>query len=127
MTGPSAQSYVADPLHIDARGATARTDYAGWIRDQIWAVLFTAPAERVHRPDFGSGVPQLLFAPSSGELAATVRLLVQGALQQWMGHLIEVEGIDVATEDTTITVTVAYLIRGTGDRKVDEFSSAGAQ
>jgi len=127
MTRPSAPSYVADPLHIDARGATARTDYAGWIRDQIWAVLFTAPAERAHRPDFGSGVRQLLFAPSSGELAATVRLLVQGALQQWMGHLIEVEGIDVATEDTTVTVTVSYLIRGTGDHMVDEFSSAGAQ
>jgi len=127
MTGPTARTYVADPLHIDARGATARTDYTGWIRDQIWAVLFTAPGERVHRADFGSGVRQLLFAPSSGELAATVRLLVQGALQQWLGHLIEVEGIDVATDDTTITVTVTYLIRGTGDRQVDEFSSAGAQ
>jgi hypothetical protein len=60
-------------------------------------------------------------------MAATVRLLVQGALQQWLGHLIEVEGIAVVAEDTTVTVTVAYLIRGTGDRQVDEFSSAGAQ
>jgi phage baseplate assembly protein W len=127
MTGNDAPTYVADPLHIDTRGATARTDYAGWIRDQIWAVLFTAPGERIHRSDFGSGVRQLLFAPDSSELAATVRLLVQGALQQWLGHLIEVEGIDVVADDSEITVTVAYLIRGTGDRQVDQFSSAGAQ
>jgi phage baseplate assembly protein W len=127
MTGNDTQAYIADPLHIDTRGATAKTDYAGWIHDQIWAVLFTSPGERVHRPDFGSGVRQLLFAPSSSELAATVRVLVQGALQQWLGHLIEVEGIDVVTDDTVVTVTVSYMIRGTGDRQVDEFSSAGAR
>ncbi len=119
-------TFVADPLHIDTRGATARTDYAGWIRDQIWAVLFTAPGERIHRPDFGSGVRQLLFAPGSTELAATVQLLVQGALQQWLGHLIVVEGIAAVTDDSEITVTVTYLIRGTGDRQVDTFSSVGA-
>jgi phage baseplate assembly protein W len=127
MNPLASQSYVDDPLHIDARGATARTDYAGWIRDQIWAVLFTSPGERVHRSDFGSGVRQLLFAPSSNELAATVRMLVQAALQQWLGHLIEVQDIDVVTDDTVVTVTVAYLIRGTGDKQVDAFSSAGAQ
>jgi phage baseplate assembly protein W len=119
-------TYIHDPLRLDAGGATASTDYAGWIRGQIWAVLFTSPAERVHRPDFGSGVRQLLFAPSSGELAATVRLLVQGAVQQWLGHLIEVEDIEVATDDITVTVTVAYRIRGTGERRVDPFQSGGA-
>ena len=124
MTGETA--WTDDPLHLDARGATATTDNAGWISDLIWAVLFTAPEERVHRPDFGSGVRQLLFAPASGELAATIRLLVQGALQQWLGHLIEVGDIDVATTDTTVTVTVSYVIRSTGDVRVDAFSPGGA-
>ena len=41
------------------------------IRDLIEQVLFTAPGERVNRPDFGSGLLQLVFAPNSAELAAT--------------------------------------------------------
>ena len=118
--------WTDDPLHLDARGGTATTDNAGWISDLIWAVLFTAPEERVHRSDFGSGVRQLVFAPAGGELAATVRLLVQGALQQWLGHLIEVGDIDVEATDATVTVTVSYSIRSTGDVRVDVFSPGGA-
>lgn len=131
MTAPGAAgasgaaSWADDPLHLDARGATATTDRAGWISDMIWAVLFTAPQERVHRSDFGSGVRQALFAPSSSELAATMRMLVQGALQQWLGHLIQVGDLDVVADDTTVTVTVSYIVRSTGDVRVDEFSSAG--
>ena len=122
-TGPM---WTDDPLHLDARGATGTTDNAGWISDLIWAVLFTAPEERVHRPDFGSGVGQLLFTPASNELAATLRLLVQGALQQWLGHLIEVGDIDIDVgTDATVAVTVSYRIRSTGDVRIDLFSPAG--
>lgn len=123
MTAPV--GWTDDPLHLDARGATATTDNAGWIADLIWAVLFTAPEERVHRSDFGSGVRQLLFAPASAELASTLRLLVQGALQQWLGHLVEIGDISVETFDTTVTVIVSYRIRSTGDVRVDTFSSGG--
>lgn len=122
----SSASWADDPLHLDARGATATTDQAGWIGDMIWAVLFTAPQERVHRSDFGSGVRQALFAPSSNELAATMRLLVQGALQQWLGHLIQVGDLDVVADDATVTVTVSYIVRSTGEVRVDEFSAGGA-
>ena len=48
-------------------------------------MLFTAPGERVNRPDFGSGLLQLVFAPNSDELAGATQFLVQGALQQWLG------------------------------------------
>ena len=55
---------VGYPLRVDAHGATARTDRAGYLRDLIEQVLFTAPGERVNRPDFGAGVGQLVFAPT---------------------------------------------------------------
>jgi uncharacterized protein len=56
-------------FRIDGRGRIASTDEDEHIRDLIEQVLFTAPGERVNRPDFGSGVLQLLFAPNSYELA----------------------------------------------------------
>ncbi len=40
------------------------------------------PGERVNRPDFGSGVARLVFAPSGDALAQSTQALVHGALQQ---------------------------------------------
>ena len=51
---------------------------------------------------------------------------VQGSLQQWVGHLIAVEDVQVDVDDTQITVTVVYTVRSTGDRRTDQFTTAGA-
>ena len=63
---------------------------------------------------------------SASDRAATMRLLAHGALQQWLGHLIEVGDLDVAADDTTVTVTVSYVIRATGDARVQQFDAGGA-
>ncbi len=42
--------------------------------------LFTNTGERVNRPDFGSGLLQMVFAPNSPELAAAVQFTVQAGL-----------------------------------------------
>ena len=44
------------PYHVDGRGRTAGTGDDDHLRDLIEQVLFTAPGERVMRPDFGSGL-----------------------------------------------------------------------
>ena len=77
-----------------AAAAPRRRDDADHIRDLIYQVLFTSPGERVMRPNFGSGLLQLVFAPNSDELAATTQLLAQAALQQWLGDLIVVEAVE---------------------------------
>ena len=109
------------PYHFDGRNRTANTDYENHIRDMIEQVLFTAPGERVNRPDFGCGLRQLVFAPNSDELAATVQFLVEGSLQQWLGHLIKLEGLAVENEDATLRVTVKYTILKTQERKTVTF------
>ena len=114
--------FIDFPLRFDERGRTAETDRGDHLRDLIEQVLFTAPGERVNRPTFGSGLMQLVFQPNSDELAATVQFLVQGALQQWLGDLIEVNGVQVTNEDSTIAVTVGYTVRRTQQRQVAQFS-----
>ena len=113
------------PLHIDARGGTASVDEDAHIRDLIEQVLFTAPGERVNRPTFGSGVLQLVFAANGDALAAATQLTVQGALQQWLGDLIQVEAVQVETEDATLRVTVQYVLRRTQQRQVARLSPGG--
>src|SRR6266404_2135066 len=101
------------PYQFDGRGRTATTGDDAHIRDLIEQVLFTAPGERVNRPTFGSGLMQLIFAPNSSELADALQLVTQGALQQWLGELIQVQELDVVAEDSSLRVTVRYTIRRT--------------
>jgi uncharacterized protein len=110
------------PFHFDRRGRTAETSYEDHIRDMIEQVLFTIPGERVNRPDFGSGLMQLVFAPNSDELAATTQMLVQGALQQWLGDLIQIEIVQIECQDSTVQVGVRYLIRRTQEMQMSQFS-----
>lgn len=117
--------HLAFPYRFDGRGRSQDADEASWIRGLIEQLLFTAPGERVMRPDFGCGLQQLVFTPNSPELAATTQYLVQGALQQWLGDLITVEGVAVQAEDTALRVTVQYRIRRTDARQTDTFSSGG--
>jgi phage baseplate assembly protein W len=109
------------PFQIDGRGRTRRADEETWIRGLVEQVLFTAPGERVMRPDFGSGLRQLVFAPNSPELAATTQALVQGALQRWLGELIVVEAVEVEAVESTLNVTVRYVVRRTDARQVQTF------
>ena len=113
------------PFHFDGRGHTAAADDDQHIRDLIEQVLFTAPGERVNRPDFGSGLMQLVFAPNSDELAAATQFLVQGALQQWLGDLIETEAVEVRSEDSMLRVSVQYRVRRSGERQTAEFTRGG--
>jgi phage baseplate assembly protein W len=101
------------PYHFDGRGRTAEISDDAHIRDLIEQVLFTSPGERVNRPTFGCGLNQLVFAPNSPELAAATQLLVQGALQQWLGDLIVVDAVQVESEDATLRVAISYVVRRT--------------
>ncbi len=113
------------PYHFDGRGRTAQTTADDHVRDLIEQVLFTTPGERVNRPTFGSGVLQLVFAPNDDALATATQVMVQGALQQWLGELVLVEAVDVENEDATLRVQVRYVVRRTQERRIEEFVRGG--
>jgi hypothetical protein len=112
---------IGFPLRIDQNRRTATVDDDTHVRDLIEQLLFTAPGERVMRPTFGSGVLQLVFAPNSVELAATTQFLVEGALHQWLGDLIEVGGVSVTAEEATLRVEIQYVVKASQQTRVDVF------
>ena len=65
------------PYHFDARGRTAETGEDVHIRDMIEQVLFTAPGERVMRPDFGCEIHSLIFWPANHQTAAIAERYVR--------------------------------------------------
>ena len=101
------------PLHFDRRGRTAATDDNDHIRDMIEQLLFTNPGERVNRPDFGSGLLQMVHAPNSPELASALQFTMQAALQRYLGDLIDLQNLQVSARDSTLSVVVQYVVRRT--------------
>jgi Bacteriophage baseplate protein W len=115
------------PFQFDNRGRTAVTDDDDHIRDMIEQFLFTNPGERVNRPDFGSGVLQMVFAPNSAELAAALQFTIQAGLQRWLGDLIEVQALEVSGEEATLRVLLQYVVRRTGERRTETLERSGVQ
>ena len=113
---------IAFPYSFDSRGQTASRDEAQHIRDMLEQLIFTNPGERVNRPDFGSGLMQLMFAPNSPELAATLQFTLQAAIGRWLGDLIEVRELQLSAQDATLAVNIRYLIRKSGSIESASFS-----
>lgn len=117
------------PYRIDGSGRTAGTDDGDHIRDLIEQVLFTAPGERVMRPDFGAGLLALVFEPAGAPLAATTQFLVQGALQQHLAHLIAVEAVTVEAmpdnQEGVLRVNVQYTVLRDHTRHAASFQAPG--
>jgi phage baseplate assembly protein W len=114
------------PFHFDSRGRTASTDDDDHIRDMIEQLLFTNPGERVNRPDFGSGLMQLVFAPNSPELAAALQFTMQAALDHWLGDVIDVQSLEVTSDDAKLTIDLSYAVRRSGETRHDVFTRGAA-
>jgi len=114
------------PFHFDDKGRTAATNENDHIRDMIEQLLFTSPGERVNRPDFGSGLMQMVFAPNSPELAAALQFTLQAALDRWLGDLIEVRKLEVTSQDARLTVDLIYALKKTGETRREIFVRGAA-
>jgi phage baseplate assembly protein W len=119
-------SFLDFPFAIDERGRSALTDADEHVRDLIRQVIFTNPGERVNRPEFGSGVEQLTFAPASDALAAATEQLIHGSLLRWLDAVILVERVSVNAIDERLEVRVVYRRRTTGERMEATFVKSEA-
>jgi phage baseplate assembly protein W len=104
---------IAYPIRFNKGGRTAQSSDSQHISEMIEQLLFTNPGERVNRPDFGSGLMQLVFAPNSVELAAALQFSMQAALQRWLGDLIQVQALSVTSQDSQLNIEIDYVVRST--------------
>jgi phage baseplate assembly protein W len=113
---------IAFPFAFDTTGHTATANDADHIRQMIEQLLFTSPGERVNRPDFGSGLLQMVFAPNSTELAAALQFTTQAAMQRNLGDLIDLQQLTVTAQDAILSVTVNYILRATQQPQINTFT-----
>jgi uncharacterized protein len=117
----ASRPYLDFPLSYDVSGHSTRTDADDHIRDMIYLVLFTAPGERVNRPEFGCGVKQLVFAPLSDALAAATEQLIHGSLIRWLDPVISLEKVETRANEATLEILISYVRRDTGERRDEVF------
>ncbi len=120
--------YLDFPFDFDGSGRAAYTDPDDHVRDMIYQLLFTNHGERVNLPDFGCGLLQMVFRPNSEAAAAASHLLIQGALQQWLGDVIAVQQLEVNAVNERLEITLVYVRRDTGQQvQLQIVSPAGGQ
>ena len=107
-----------------ARRPRTRDDH---VRDLIEQVLFTAPGERVMRPDFGSGLLELVFEPGGGELVADDAAPRAGRAAAVARRPRSPASRSRSThDDGTLTVRVSYVVLRT-QRDAPRRRSRGAR
>ncbi len=106
---------------VDGRERAATTDDDDHLRDMIEQFIFTNPGERVNRPDFGSGLLQMVFAGNSPELAAALQFTIQAGLQRWLGDVIAVERLEVTSKEGELSILIQYLVRRTNEPRTAQF------
>lgn len=104
------------PLEVERGGdgvvrpAVAR--YAEAVEQSIRVILGTGRGERVMRPDFGSDLSKLAFAPNNTATAGLAIFYVREALGRWEPRieLLEVDANADPQDASLLLITVAYRI-----------------
>lgn len=118
---------VGFPFKINSYGRISDPDYELHVQQMIELVLFTAPGERVNRPEFGCGLLQIIYGPDTQNMAGTVELLVRTSLQRWMSDVITVTKVEVqAGEDGALRVSLTYVLLRDRETRVAVFEPPGA-
>jgi len=111
---------LAYPFSIDqGRGrVTQESDYPEHVEQLIKQVLFTAPGERINRPDFGCGLLRMVFAPNDPVTATLAQASIQQALTRWLASMITVEDVRCEARDSTLRIRIVYALRARRERRI---------
>ena len=78
----------AFPLRLSVQGGIKLSTEAKKVEESIWIILRTELGERVYRPNFGSRLTELAFAPMNTETLLMIRLYIREALEIWEPRII---------------------------------------
>lgn len=102
---------VAFPLKLRPDGVTDTvTDRRTAVEQLIEELLFTNPGERLNRPTLGCGLLETVFGPLESELMTATQFQVKSELQTWLGDLLTVVAVEVASSGSTMAIAVSYQL-----------------
>ena len=106
----------AYPFGVNARGGMRMVTGVENVERSMRLILGTAYGERPMRPDFGCAIHDMLFEPSTTELATRMAVEVEDSLIRWETR-IDVISVDISYDDdpTRVLISVNYRLKGSYD------------
>jgi phage baseplate assembly protein W len=105
-------SGLAFPLAVTPQGKLATAFDDTKVEQSIWLILSTAKQERVMRPDYGCGIHDLVFSPSSPQSIGQIVDELRRALvaQEPRIDVLDVTG-EIPPGEANLLLRVDYRIR----------------
>jgi phage baseplate assembly protein W len=103
------------PIEVDAGGKVQYSESEKKVQESVLIILGTARGERVMRPDFGSRLHELVFAPINSSTKSLIAHYATEALVRWEAR-IDVLRVAVREEPSAegkVLVDVEYRVRST--------------
>lgn len=124
----SEPGFLAFPFRVTGLGPQV-ADRSAHVRQVIEQVLFTAPGERVFRPDFGGGVNRLVFEQASTAVTTLARKRLQAGLSAALEGEVDPAtlDVDVRSEGEQLRVVISYELTRVGRREAHSFLVGGGR
>jgi uncharacterized protein len=109
----------AFPVGVDARGRIALARHERDIEEAIQIILLTPKGQRVMRPEFGSRLHELIFAPNDATTAGLAAYYVEDALGMWEPR-IEVDEVNAGPDPddaARMLIEIHYTVKSTYDSR----------
>jgi len=107
---------VAFPIRTSVQGEVQLSAFQPNIEECIRLILRTDLGERLYRPDFGSRLCELVFAPLNTQTLLLLRLYIEEALEKWEPRI---DLIEVVTEPDPlkgrVDITISYTPKDSPD------------
>ena len=108
----------AFPLRLNLQGGIQLSPGEQDVEEAIWIILRTGIGERVYRPNFGSRLADLAFAPLNDTTLLRIRVNVREALEIWEPRIIlDAVETDADTERGQVNITIKYRLKGSPDER----------
>lgn len=125
-TSNPAGRHLLFPFRIGADGRTAApATHSEHVHDELIQLILTAPGERPFLPAFGGGARKLIFEPASDVLRAITKARMTQAINQWLGHRLTLENLEVNVRGEELEVEIKYRAAGTEDSRILKFRRTG--
>ena len=106
------------PMRMTVQGGFQLSEHDHNLEESILIILSTRLGERVYRPDFGSQLHELVFAPLNDETLLLAQVYARDAIQKWEPR-ISVESVtaESGADGVSLNINLYYRIKETHQRR----------
>ncbi|MBZ0116957.1 MAG: GPW/gp25 family protein [Sandaracinaceae bacterium] len=104
----------AFPIRVGPRGGLEWSEGDKSVQESLFLLLGTAPGERIHRPELGCGIHDLVFAPNNPATRAEIQRRIRRSILRYEPR-IDLGRVDVTPDPErpeVLLIRIDYRIRG---------------